>query len=114
MNSIKLKPLSVNAAWQGRRFKTPEYTMFRKEFALLNGTCKTKAVGPITLDITFTLTKKSFGLTDVDNLLKPTIDAIVECGCIADDRNIIELTARKRLGEDYEITFEIHDTKETA
>jgi len=32
---IDLKPLSVNAAWQGRRFKTNEYKQFERALLLL-------------------------------------------------------------------------------
>lgn len=31
MPKIKIKPLSVNGAWQGRRFKTPEYEAYEQE-----------------------------------------------------------------------------------
>ena len=32
---IHRKPLSVNACWQGKRFKTPEYKAYEKEILLL-------------------------------------------------------------------------------
>ena len=31
---IDIKPLSVNDAWQGKRFKTREYTGYEKEMLL--------------------------------------------------------------------------------
>lgn len=31
MDRINIKPLSVNGAWQGKRFKTPAYHAFEKE-----------------------------------------------------------------------------------
>jgi len=35
MKKVSIKPLSVNNAWQGRRFKTKEYKIFRETLALL-------------------------------------------------------------------------------
>ena len=35
MNIIDLKPLSVNDAWKGRRFKTDEYKTYIKHMLLL-------------------------------------------------------------------------------
>ena len=32
---IDIKPLSVNQAWQGKRFKTPEYKRYEKSVLLL-------------------------------------------------------------------------------
>jgi len=32
---IKIKPLSVNKCWQGRRFKTPTYKTYQTELLLL-------------------------------------------------------------------------------
>ena len=31
MITQKIKPLSINACWRGRRFKTPEYKSYEKE-----------------------------------------------------------------------------------
>ena len=31
---VNIKPLSVNQAWAGRRFKTPKYKAFEKEMLL--------------------------------------------------------------------------------
>ena len=30
MHKIQIKPLSVNQAWQGKRFKTPEYKTYEQ------------------------------------------------------------------------------------
>lgn len=35
MVKIDIKPLSVNAAWRGRRFKTKEHIRYRKDLAFL-------------------------------------------------------------------------------
>ena len=33
-SKIEIRPLSVNACWQGRRFKTPEYKAYEEEMLL--------------------------------------------------------------------------------
>jgi Holliday junction resolvase RusA-like endonuclease len=35
MYTVNIKPLSVNAAWQGRRFKTPAYRRYAQELQLI-------------------------------------------------------------------------------
>jgi hypothetical protein len=35
MNKIQIKPVSVNDAWAGRRFKTPKYKQFERDLLLL-------------------------------------------------------------------------------
>lgn len=32
---LQIKPLSVNAVWQGKRFKTPEYTKYERDLLLI-------------------------------------------------------------------------------
>lgn len=104
--SLPLKPLSVNAAWKGRRFKTKDYIHFREDFGKVAiGSQQIK--GMVRVELTFTLTKENYSSSDVDNLIKPVLDGIVDRGYIEDDRKIIELTARKQLGPEYAIQFVI-------
>ena len=35
MPIIEVKPMSVNRAWQGRRFKTPEYRKYERKLIAL-------------------------------------------------------------------------------
>jgi hypothetical protein len=35
MNKVDIKPLSVNQAWQGKRFKTPAYKKFESDVLFL-------------------------------------------------------------------------------
>ncbi len=105
---LPLKPISANAVWQGRRFKTKAYKQFREDF----GKCATGAkqiLGPVRVDLTFILKKANFARSDVDNLIKPVLDGIVEKGYIEDDRKIVELTAKKVLGSEYAIKFTIEE-----
>ena len=69
---VNIKPLSVNKAWQGRRFKTNEYKTFEKEMML-----KLKPIeipeGPLCVSFVFGFSNKA---SDIDNPLKPAIDIL--------------------------------------
>ena len=62
---IKVKPLSVNQCWAGRRFKTPKYKSYEKEVLL---SLKKLSIpdGKLEIIITFGLSSK---LADYDNPL---------------------------------------------
>ena len=92
---IDIKPLSVNRAWQGRRFKTPEYDTFIEEM-LYTMPKKDMLDGFVSLDLTFCM--KSLLRGDLDNLLKPVIDCIVKKGWIKDDRYVASIFATKIKG----------------
>lgn len=69
---IDIKPLSVNEAWKGRRYKTDKYKRF--ELELLH---KLKSMeipkGKLILTVTFGLSSKN---ADWDNPIKPFQDVI--------------------------------------
>ena len=69
---IKIKALSVNNCWQGRRFKTKQYKGYEKEL-LLKLPNKKVGKGKIALYIIFGFSNK---LSDIDNGLKPLIDIL--------------------------------------
>lgn len=104
--NLPLKPLSINDAWQGRRFKSKDYNQFREDFGKV-AVGSRMIEGFVRVDLVFTLTKENYSHSDVDNLIKPVLDAIVDRGYIEDDRKILELTARKQLGKDYAIELSI-------
>lgn len=87
---ISVVPLSVNAAWQGRRFKTPKYTSYEKEML--------SKLKPITLpDAPYELfVKVSFSnkASDIDNILKPLID-ILQKKYEINDKDIYKLVVEK-------------------
>jgi len=89
---IKLKPITVNQCWQGRRFKTPAYTNWRKSFSLLLKD-KSQIKGELSVILEFYI--KHASTTDTDNLIKPTLDALKEIGVIVDDKYITEIHAYK-------------------
>ena len=87
---IELKPLSVNKAWQGRRFKTKDYKQYEKDFNLLVGSLeKEKIKGDIAVTIEWHL--KNDKRTDIDNPTKPLLDLLSKAGAWEDDRKIREL-----------------------
>ena len=87
---VKIKPMSVNQAWQGKRFKTPKYKAFRERLQWL---LKDMLIpdGALKLTINFGVSNMAF---DVDNGLKPFIDALQDRYDFNDNR-IVEITARK-------------------
>ena len=108
MASIKLtineKPLSVNKAWQGRRFKSKDYTAYEKLLLAILPR-KPKICGRVSVSILFHL--KNDKRTDIDNLCKPLLDIIVKRGYIEDDRLIYRLTLSKKKAERDKIELEI-------
>jgi len=101
--TIPIKPISVNKVWQGRRFKTAEYKKWREEAMWLLS--KQKPIKECTLILDFYV--KNATMTDVDNLIKPTLDALVEKGLLVDDRYITSLTATKHKGKEERIVIQI-------
>lgn len=88
---IKLKPLSQNEAWQGRRFKTKKYKQFENDLLYL--------LPPITetdfshLDITFGFSNV---LSDIDNPTKMVLD-IMQKRYGFNDKEITTLILRKEI-----------------
>lgn len=103
MIEIKINSLSINGAFKGRRFKTPEYTKFERAVLLM---LPKISIGkaPYSLSVEFGVSTK---LKDLDNGLKPFIDCLVKKYDF-DDRDIYFLYAKKVIvpkGNEY-IKFE--------
>lgn len=69
---LKIKPLSVNEAWQGRRFKTDKYKSFEK---LMTLRLKPQKVGSENLSVSI-LFGFSSKLADLYNPVKLTLDIL--------------------------------------
>ena len=91
---IKIEPLSVNKCWQGRRFKTPIYKKWR-ELATILIKQNTKKTVSETCSIYIDFYVKNYKMVDIDNFLKPFLDALVEARAIKDDRLIETVNAKK-------------------
>jgi Holliday junction resolvase RusA-like endonuclease len=85
---LNIKPLSVNEAWRGRKFKTPKYKEYERKLLLLL---------PNKFKEDFTKLNIEIGvntLFDIDNCLKPLID-ILQKKYKFNDRYITELNIKK-------------------
>ena len=89
---VLIKPISVNDAWQGRRFKTPECKKYCEDLALIlpRKECVTGRV-----QIEFKFYAKNHASVDYDNLIKVTQDVLVKKGYIEDDRKIYRAIIEK-------------------
>ena len=101
---VNIKPMSVNSALQGKRFKTPAYKSYEKELLLL---LRPMAIpeGNLVVEYTFGLTT----LCDWDNPIKPFQD-VLQKKYGFDDRRIMTAIVKKivvKKGEEF-IDFFIH------
>ena len=90
---IQLKPLSVNEAWQGRRFKTDKYKKWQKDLLLMLPSLKIDFKGCLKVDFVFGFSSCA---SDIDNPLKPLIDTLQKKYGF-DDKQIKELNVKKEL-----------------
>lgn len=87
--NLKIKPISVNEAWRGRRFKTDRYNDFQMLMLLLLPKAEIKSFKR--LKLTFGM---SNSLSDIDNPVKMTIDCLQKKYGI-NDRDLIYLELHK-------------------
>lgn len=104
---ILIKPLSVNEAFQGKRFKTDKYNYFiQKIHFLLPKEIKISDEKNIKIAIEFGFSSKA---SDIDNCCKSFLDCLVKKYKV-DDRNIYEMHVFKSIvkkGEEF-IKFRIY------
>lgn len=87
---IDIKPLSVNEAWQGRRYKTKKYNKYINEVSAQLLPFKVPD-GDLELVISFGLSNRA---SDIDNPLKCFIDCLQKKYDF-DDRRIYKLSVEK-------------------
>jgi Holliday junction resolvase RusA-like endonuclease len=89
---IKIKPLSVNEAWQGKRFKTRTYAKYEKDVLLL--------LRPMFIPAGKLIVKLTFGFSsvsaDIDNPTKLILD-ILQKKYKFDDKRIYRLEINKEI-----------------
>ncbi len=73
MIEIKIKPLSVNAVWKGKRFRTKEYDKYEKTLMLLLPSKVTIPESPFLITLEFGFSSAS---SDWDNPIKPFQDVL--------------------------------------
>lgn len=105
MYKIAIKPLSVNAAWQGKRFKAPAYKSYEKAVLLMLPYGLEIPEGQIELRLRFGLSSKN---ADVDNPVKCFVDCLQKKYGFNDKhiyRMVVEKVDVKKGGEfiEYEV-----------
>lgn len=105
--TLNIKPLSVNEAFKGKRFKTDKYDDFiYKMHCILPKEINIPNPNRISLAVEFGFSSKA---SDIDNCLKTFIDCLVKKYKV-DDRFIYELHVFKSIvkkGEEF-IKFKIY------
>lgn len=97
---INEKPLSINEAFQGRRFKTPAYKDYEKAMLLMMPKAKIEADQMLRVEFFFGFSNKA---SDLDNPVKLLID-IAQKKYGFNDKNVFEMNIRKCLvkkGEEF-------------
>ena len=97
---INEKPLSVNQAWQGKRFKTPIYKDYEKSMLLMMPKAKVDAEEMLRVEFFFGFSNKA---SDLDNPVKLLMDIAQKKYCF-NDKNVFEMNIRKCLvkkGEEF-------------
>jgi Holliday junction resolvase RusA-like endonuclease len=110
MVKIKIKPLSTNKAWKGKRFKSAEYKKFDRDVSLLLPAHYPIPEGNlhIKIEVGFSNT-----LSDLDNAMKQLLDIISRAYEFNDNR-VFKITMTKRIvkkSEEY-IAFSIESAIE--
>ena len=97
---VFIKPLSVNEAWRGRRYKTPKYKQYERDLLILLPKKFKEDYTELNIKIGVS------SLFDVDNCLKPLIDVLQKKYGFNDryiKRLVIEKEVVKKGGEYIEI-----------
>lgn len=108
-NKIKIKPLSVNKVWQGRRFKTDAYKTFEQELMFKLPKMEIPE-GKLLVEYLFGFSSNA---CDVDNPIKPTTDVLQKAYGF-NDKQIHKLIVSKikvKKGEEF-ISFNIEKLDE--
>jgi Holliday junction resolvase RusA-like endonuclease len=92
MIKVNIKPLSVNEAWQGKRFKTKKYLMYEKNVLLLLPKFAPKFDR---YEVIITLGISNIN-QDIDNPLKPILD-IMQKKYGFNDRQIYKIEVTKEI-----------------
>ena len=85
------KPLSVNEAWQGKRFKTPIYKSYEQTIFLTMPKGKVDLDEMLRIEFFFGFSNKA---SDLDNPVKLLLD-IAQKKYGFNDKNVFELNVRK-------------------
>ena len=87
------KPLSINQAWQGKRFKTPAYKAYEEFILLSMPKAKIDPEQMLRIEFFFGFSNQA---SDLDNPVKLLLD-IAQKKYGFNDKNVFELNVRKCL-----------------
>jgi Holliday junction resolvase RusA-like endonuclease len=105
MMRLNIKPLSINEAFQGRRFKTKKHKDFEEQVLwILKGNIQ-KFDKDYSMHLKFYL--KNALRCDLSNYIKVLEDCIVKSGIVKDDRFCWRMEVEKIKSEEDYIEFEI-------
>jgi Holliday junction resolvase RusA-like endonuclease len=111
MNTVNIKPLSVNKAWQGKRFKTTAYKSY-EQAVLLSLPKITIPEGRLLLRLEFGFSSKA---SDIDNPVKMFQDCLQKKYGFNDSRIRLLMVAGVdvKKGDEY-IKFAIESVEDLA
>jgi Holliday junction resolvase RusA-like endonuclease len=107
MTRTPIKPLSVNKAWKGRRFKTQDYKRYERDLLLILPSNLKVPEGELEIKLEFGFSNKA---SDFDNPVKPFVD-ILQKKYDFDDKMVYQAVIKKKIvkkGEEY-IKFSISE-----
>ena len=91
---IAYKPLSVNKAWQGKRFKSKDYQVYEKDMLmLLNKRVPDFKKQPLEVYLKFGFSNSA---SDIDNCVKPFLD-ILQKKYGFNDSQVLRMILEKQL-----------------
>ena len=105
---LDIRPLSINQAWQGRRYKTKKYTQYCQDVSYLLGKYNQTTINDY-CEITYKFYLKNWKMTDGDNCVKCLQDILVKKQVIKDDRFIMRYVIEKIPSEKDYIEIEINN-----
>lgn len=103
---INIKPLSVNDAWKGRRFKTKAYKQYERD-VLFQLKLEMPPPPPYRIDIEFGFTSS---MSDIDNPVKCFMD-ILQKKYNINDKDVYEMNLKKVIVKNPYIKFNIYQLK---
>jgi Holliday junction resolvase RusA-like endonuclease len=110
---IEIKAISVNKAWTGRKFMSPEYKIWREKFGYM---CKNYKKPNIQLGAMITISLnvyiKTYAQSDVDNFAKGILDGLQEMGMIENDKKVKKIIIEKHKVSRFEKEFIDIDIRE--
>jgi len=92
MQTVNIKPMTVNRAWKGRRFKTAEYLNYRKDMLMILPRVEVPE-GKLMVELVWGFSNRR---CDLDNPVKPFLDILQEKYKF-DDSRVYELSVKKEI-----------------